>query len=416
MVKIRCIHCDKNTDRNDIHYSESQIFGSNRYEEGEPFCQVCYEDLFTMCCDCDHELPRNRIYRSEYSDGDVYCEDCYYERYTNCDVCDMEVERDDANYDEDYYYCDGCWEEREGREISLESYSSGASFVIKESETYDKNPFKRLASLEVETILGSDWGDVRDGCPPDWMMTTDGSLPEDGAEFLLKAPQNGDMLYESIDSLALHLRMNSCYPNTSCGLHVHIDARDLQWEELKGVLLVGKKVEKYLYKMIPASRMDSTWCRPLPMSVESILRIDSNESFIDTWYDSCSNSPSLDKYNSSRYHGMNMHARIYLGSIEFRYHSGTNNPRKMKNWLYLCQAIVETGIEVGRKLSWSKTDSKMMKLYTEADREITFTEFVVTLNLSDEVVDYVLKRIDKFTEPDESIVEFSSNAMQLTYP
>ena len=111
-----------------------------------------------------------------------------------------------------------------------------------------------------------------------------------------------------------------------------------------------------------------------------------------------------------------MHARIYLGSIEFRYHSGTNNPRKMKNWLYLCQAIVETGIEVGRKLSWSKTDSKMMKLYTEADREITFTEFVVTLNLSDEVVDYVLKRIDKFTEPDESIVEFSSNAMQLTYP
>ena len=113
MVKIRCIHCDKNTDRNDIHYSESQIFGSNRYEEGEPFCQVCYEDLFTMCCDCDHELPRNRIYRSEYSDGDVYCEDCYYERYTNCDVCDMEVERDDANYEEDYYYCAGCWEERE---------------------------------------------------------------------------------------------------------------------------------------------------------------------------------------------------------------------------------------------------------------------------------------------------------------
>jgi hypothetical protein len=58
----------------------------------------------------------------------------------------------------------------------------------------------------------------------------------------------------------------------------------------------------------------------------------------------------------------------------------------------------------------------MMKLYTEADREITFTEFVETLHLSDDVVDYVLKRIDKFTEPDESIVEFSSNAMQLTYP
>lgn len=140
------------------------------------------------------------------------------------------------------------------------------------------------------------------------------------------------------------------------------------------------------------------------MSVESILSIDSDSDFIDLWYDSCDASRSMDKYNDARYHGMNMHARVYLGSVEFRYHSGTNNPIKIKNWMYVCQGITRTGIILGKALCKDKSaltpfEKRLIDVYTKPhDNEYTYSDFIETLELPSEVSGYVGERIDRFSD------------------
>ena len=43
-----------------------------------------------------------------------------------------------------------------------------------------------------------------------------------------------------------------------------------------------------------------------------------------------------------------MHSRVIHGSIEFRHHSGTINPEKIKNSIEICQSIINTGLELYR--------------------------------------------------------------------
>ena len=126
----------------------------------------------------------------------------------------------------------------------------------------------------------------------------------------------------------------------------------------------------------------------------------------------------MGKYNDTRYHGLNLHARVYLGTIEFRYHSGTNNPTKIKNWITICQSIVEKGIALGKVMdevpeNW---DSKTHKLMTK--EELGLADFIEILELSS-ISQYIVKRIRKFsrysTEADRQYVtnNFHNSALSV---
>jgi hypothetical protein len=126
------------------------------------------------------------------------------------------------------------------------------------------------------------------------------------------------------------------------------------------------------------------------MSRLGILNIDSNEEFIESWYDSWGTSPSMEKYNDSRYCGMNMHARIIHGSIEFRYHSATINPIKIVNWVKICTAIVDKAKEIAMK----PEDNALLEIIKT--RDLNYLEFFDLLDLDDSVEKYVNKRMVKF--------------------
>ena len=207
-------------------------------------------------------------------------------------------------------------------------------------------------------------------------------------EFVMKHPSSGDRLYYKIKALSKYLDPHSFFVNRSCGLHVHVDARDCEWRELKNILLLGKSVQDVLYKMLPPSRSSSRWCKRIPMSRSDILNIESNSDFIDAWYNSWGVHPSMEKYNDSRYCGMNMHSRIINGSIEFRYHSGTINQEKILNWVKICTAIVDVGINT------SKVECNLYNIIT--GRDLTYEEFFKYLKLDDDVREYVDQRMAKF--------------------
>ena len=60
---------------------------------GKDYCEDCFGELFTTCCDCDEPVLRDEC---KTSNGNDYCKACYDERFTTCTGCDCEIDRDDC--------------------------------------------------------------------------------------------------------------------------------------------------------------------------------------------------------------------------------------------------------------------------------------------------------------------------------
>ena len=355
------------------------------------------------CEDCNQEFNENESESLIYTEyGDCYCSDCYHESYTRCEECNCEVHLDNIWHAEstDGYYCEECYP-GDGEDVDLSNYNGTpipASHSA-EGDTFSINKFERLVGVEIETIADEE----PNGCHPEsFRRSYDGSIEgEHGCEYISK-PMNGDQLFHEIDEMGDYLWNEGYHMNRSCGLHIHIDARDLFYKELKGIMLVIKSFEDTIFNILPKSRSKTNWCKKLPMTKESIMQIHSDSDFIASWYDYCGEYPSMDKYNDSRYHGLNLHARVYLGTIEFRYHSGTNNKTKIKNWITICQSIVQKGIEISKIIhdnsdpeTW--TDENLRKLVFNKD-DLGLENFIEILNLK-QINQYIMGRWGKFDRP-----------------
>ena len=375
------------------------------------------EEVTTLHCEaCNEELVEDDDHRSN-DNGEPYCYECYWEHYGCCSACDLEVSIDYIQWCErnEEHYCDDCYPEN-GEDVDLESYNSGVQVIVQTGNTYVKNKFERAVGVEIETMgydvrmEDFDSGDYGFRKSYDGSVHVNSQASEDGysgVEYISK-PMSGDHLFRQIDNMGNYLLDNDFMVNKSCGLHIHIDARDLYYEQLKGILMVVKTFEDIIFKIVPPSRNGSNWCKRVPMPKHHINRIESNSDLIETWYGSADTYPDLDKYNDSRYHGLNLHARVYLGTIEFRYHSGTNNPTKIKNWITICQSIVAKGIELGNEMGHKKTgfefSDEAVWLTSVEEKNVTIEDFIKVLGL-EEIRGYILRRIHKLNGDNLNVVD-----------
>ena len=409
--EVICSSCEEITD----DYQESiEVDGETK----EFLCDSCQEDVY-QCDDCGCSMWSESNYLRLTENGDSYCEDCYYEIYSRCDTCDEEHTRDDLHWSDsnEEYYCMECYQG--GEEVDLDSYSQRNMGEDARSNRIIKS--MRLVGLEVETITNnwSFWArqeeeaeEEEESYPNTFRPVHDGSIERgtDGSavEWVMRNPSNGDELYNRITNLTEYLKYEFDV-NRSCGLHVHVDARDCEWKQLKHILLLGKAVQDVIYKMLPPSRDNGRWCRRIPMSRSDILAIESNDEFIDAWYNSWGVDPSMEKYNDSRYCGMNMHSRIINGSVEFRYHSGTINQDKILNWTKICTAIVDTGIEISKGGVSAYRSAEILDILI--NRDLTYEEFFKYLRLDSDVREYVDQRMAKFYDKnkaeDYEVLEYS---------
>ena len=381
---------------------------------GEDYCEDCYEERHCECQSCCDDYPIDDVYTM---DGETYCDDCYHEIFTYCESCDNTVNRDYAIWSETHqeYYCEDCYP-GEGEDVDLDSYGN---VDLHESKCFNRNKFSRAVGLELEAVnddyeameygyYESNW-EFRNN----WRVVHDGSIDSGdgvGREFITRGGLSGDELYQSIDNITTDLKRIGWSVNRSCGMHIHIDARDLKWREIKYILAVSKLCEQIIYMMLPDSRRNSRWCKRIPMTMEHIMDICDDQDFIDTWYQAFDTYPSYEKYNDARYCGVNMHSRIIHGSIEFRHHSGTLDAEKIINWIEICQRIVEAGIKLARLDRGNITTFNEYKKtyalnqYIEASKTsmtpLAVDEFFHLLEVDSELRAYMMKRILKFYNPE----------------
>ena len=89
--------------------------------EGSILCDDCYHSETVTCEHCG-----DRIWADDNAGTDSMplCNSCYDDYYTTCECCGRIIRRDYANYDDDddYAYCDHCYEERQNSSIHEYNY------------------------------------------------------------------------------------------------------------------------------------------------------------------------------------------------------------------------------------------------------------------------------------------------------
>lgn len=299
-----------------------------RFMDADNFCSNC--ENCTGCCECS------------------YCSNCgdrgNIDICTNCDVCNNCCECEDK--------------------AGVEFFTNKPVFHSCKRNQLKLNRSKRFLSAEIEVAAIDD--DFISDVVRKWRgsIVHDGSLPSTGFE-INTAPASGDLFINQVLEICTALNKGRATTTTACGLHVHIDARDYSYYDLRRLVKAYAKIEPFLYGMVPRERGKSRYC--MPCGKNYMEQIDSGKipykaaksSIFKATYNQELNKNNTikmakeSKYNDARYSALNLHSWFYRGTIECRLFNNTTNFEKITNWgkmwAFILDYVASTSDEVNDK-------------------------------------------------------------------
>jgi len=259
------------------------------------------------------------------------------------------------------------------------------------NERFHINPMPRTLGLELEL---SDWGKLRDEASFKnftYSRAHDWSVRPSEYEMVI-APLRGDQFLRAMFELAERLYRAKAKVNTSCAFHVHVGGSDLSYWNLRNILRIYECLEDEIYDhlILPHRRNDPVvthYCqmltrthavcprcqrfdrqypgqrRPLVPLRDTLERMNGVSSttelkseFIRMLYGLNTHGvPEIrrkdvasqlqtrkgGRYEWCRYVGLNLHAWMYRGTLEFRMKEGTTNFEDLIAWPLWCGWFVE---------------------------------------------------------------------------
>ncbi len=177
-----------------------------------------------------------------------------------------------------------------------------------------------------------------------WSAVSDASIGRGNAEVvspILTYPDDVPVLQNIIRLI----RKAGGRVNSSCGIHVHVDASSLDGKQLGNLAKIVYKQEPLILHalQISESRLNS-YTKPMePTFIEEVnkCRPQSLKQLGSLWYQERNiEEIALQHYHSTRYHGVNFHSLFYRGTVEFRWFESTLHAGKVKSYIQYCLALV----------------------------------------------------------------------------
>ena len=168
--------------------------------------------------------------------------------------------------------------------------------------------------------------------------------------------------------------------NSSCGMHVHVDASNHTPRSLKNALTIMYAKEDIFFKALKVNptRVDQ-WCKKVREDVlAEIRRMPSNnmsmEKFRQLWYEERRNGGySHSHYDQTRYYALNLHAVFDKGTVEWRCFNSTLHAGKVRANITLALAISAQAI--------NQKCAHMRKTEITENPCFTFRTFLLRLGL-----------------------------------
>lgn len=172
-----------------------------------------------------------------------------------------------------------------------------------------------------------------------------------------------DKLLKALDML----KSKGAYADDSCGLHVHVSN-----EHMYEVATIKKLLQHDFtrYDMIYlATRGFKRWSQPQEETfVRTVSKMYSRSAIRNYWYEYYGDTDTNDHYNSTRYHGLNLHSMYQGKGIEFRYFAGTFDLKKVKAYIDLSIGMLMDAINSQKMRQYLYVDRPYNKVYDRNNR------------------------------------------------
>ncbi len=157
---------------------------------------------------------------------------------------------------------------------------------------------------------------------------------------------------EDLQNIIRALREAGAIANNSCGIHVHVDGANHTPESLTRLMNFAVGRQDLFYEALEIGERANRWCKKMDKSLLNAMKADSQHtkaSMERIWYSPVNGgyTGGIDHqhYNSSRYHGINLHAFFTKGTVEFRLFNGTTHAGKIKAYIQFCLAMSAWSID-----------------------------------------------------------------------
>lgn len=186
-----------------------------------------------------------------------------------------------------------------------------------------------------------------------WKIVTDASVTSPTPGYvgleIVSPPLDDDPGFNQIDVVCNVLTRMHARTNRTCGLHVHIGVQQFVATNghyarptHKGIAMLRRLVLLYLENediidsLLPPSRRSNNnfYCRSIKINadLEALNRATNISDLARAVF-------------NDRYSKLNLHSYLKHSTVEFRQHSGTVDPVKIKYWIKLCKKFVEIANE-----------------------------------------------------------------------
>lgn len=257
-----------------------------------------------------------------------------------------------------------------------------------------------MAAKVVATVLNSETSSAQGGCyhtrtiadmqGREWKIMRDSSIHEQTArgsatdehkvEFVTPPLRYEDI--ELLQKIVRELKIAGAIVNNSCGIHIHIDGANHTPKSLRRLVNFMTARQDLIYETLEIGTRGNQWCKKLSPELLKNLKgkKDVSKSEIEgVWYspanDGYSEGIGYDHYNTTRYHGINLHSYFSKGTVEFRLFNSTLHAGKIKAYIQFCLAVSAWAIE-----STDKVIFRSMAGYT-ADQKVTIMRNILTQRL-----------------------------------
>ena len=151
---------------------------------------------------------------------------------------------------------------------------------------------------------------------------------------------------EDLQEIIRQLRKAGAIANSSCGIHVHVDGKDHTPESLTRLMGFAIGRQDLFYEALGIGDRANRWCKKMNRNLLQAMKKDAvrtKDSLERIWYsavnDGYEGGIDHQHYNSSRYHGINLHAFFTKGTVEFRLFNGTTHAGKIKAYVQFCLSM-----------------------------------------------------------------------------
>lgn len=204
----------------------------------------------------------------------------------------------------------------------------------------------------------------------EWKFTFDGSIApekkENGQKVTADAAYKTELVspictYEdipTIQELVRQLRHKGAFSNTSCGIHIHVEAAAFNARTLRNLVNIFYSKEDLLFSALQVQESRWGYCKPTDERFLRELnrkRPQTMQAFQKIWYGG--QDGSHEHYHASRYHALNLHSVFSHGTVEFRlFNSTVEHAGKVKAYIQLCLAVCAQALNQ-RAASHTKTQT-----------------------------------------------------------